>query len=69
VQGTEELQRRHHLGQGIFNGGGDAQRALEFGVFAARFVNRQPGLFQHAQAALVKALTRLSQGQPSGVAR
>ena len=69
VQGAEQFQRRHHFGQRIFHRSGDAQRALEFGVLAARFVNRQASRFQHAQAMHVKTLPRFSQRQPPGVTR
>ena len=69
MQGTKHFQRWHHFGQRIFHSGGNAQRALEFGVLAARLVNGELRRFKHAQAALIKPLARLCQGQPAGVAR
>ena len=68
VPGAKQLQRRHHFGQRVLHRGSDAQRALEFGVFTARLVNRQPRFFEHAQAAYIKTFARLGQRQPPGVA-
>jgi len=68
VQGTEFLQQRHHLGGRVFGRGGQAQRAAQLQLFAARLFDGLLGGGQHRHAVLVEALARLGQRQAAGVA-
>ena len=68
VQASKGFYRRSNYSQGIFDSGGDTQGAFELGMFTAGFFYRQAGLFKHARAAQVEALTRVGQCQLAGVA-
>ena len=68
VQAAKGFYRRGNDGQGIFDSGGDAQRALELSMLTAGFFYRQAGLFEHARAAQVKAFAGIGERQLAGVA-
>ncbi|MCY1434893.1 hypothetical protein D9M71_509690 [compost metagenome] len=66
VQPAERLQRRGEDFQPVLDGGGNAQAALQASMLGARLVDGDARIFDHLQAALVKALAGISEGNSAG---